>query len=178
MWECQSLKASVQAAVRLTTEWLQQTVSWYLHWHCSSQWWSSPHLSSCFWSAQLHCCPQQRVSRLTFIHHAFWLFYFILYESFKLISQQLSLCVTAGRPKRMHLRCECIKTHSEPAIPIEKIQSLRVIPAGPQCKNEEIMWVWNLAKQHFKYRHIMCTTLKTFFIIASSKKLKSLGYHS
>ncbi|KAI2663131.1 interleukin-8-like protein [Labeo rohita] len=39
----------------------------------------------------------------------------------------------------IYLRCECLKTHSKPQIPAERILSLRVIPAGPKCKNEEII---------------------------------------
>uniref|UniRef100_A0A8C2F465 Chemokine interleukin-8-like domain-containing protein n=1 Tax=Cyprinus carpio TaxID=7962 RepID=A0A8C2F465_CYPCA len=45
----------------------------------------------------------------------------------------------AGKPKHLNLRCVCPQTHSEPPIPAEKILSLRVIPAGPNCKNEEII---------------------------------------
>ncbi|XP_043101148.1 interleukin-8-like [Puntigrus tetrazona] len=44
-----------------------------------------------------------------------------------------------GIPRPLHLRCECIKTHSEPTVPTNRILSLRVIPAGPHCKNEEII---------------------------------------
>ncbi|RXN39612.1 interleukin-8-like protein [Labeo rohita] len=39
----------------------------------------------------------------------------------------------------IYLRCECLQTHSKPQIPAERILSLRVIPAGPKCKNEEII---------------------------------------
>uniref|UniRef100_A0A9J7YZ37 Chemokine interleukin-8-like domain-containing protein n=1 Tax=Cyprinus carpio carpio TaxID=630221 RepID=A0A9J7YZ37_CYPCA len=45
----------------------------------------------------------------------------------------------AGKPKHLNLRCVCPQTYSEPPIPAEKILSLRVIPAGPNCKNEEII---------------------------------------
>ncbi|XP_052417967.1 interleukin-8 isoform X2 [Carassius gibelio] len=55
-----------------------------------------------------------------------------------LICTAALLSTTEGRPKPMILRCQCIKTHSEP-IPIDKITTLRVIPAGPHCKNEEII---------------------------------------
>jgi len=52
---------------------------------------------------------------------------------------QLSLSVTAGTPL-MNMRCRCIQTHSKPPIPAGKILSLKMTPAGPQCRNEEIMW--------------------------------------
>ncbi|XP_043099610.1 interleukin-8b.1 [Puntigrus tetrazona] len=35
-----------------------------------------------------------------------------------------------GIPRPLHLRCECIKTHSEPTVPTNRILSLRVIPLG------------------------------------------------
>ncbi|KTF76242.1 hypothetical protein cypCar_00049368 [Cyprinus carpio] len=56
-----------------------------------------------------------------------------------LICTAALLSTTEGRIKPMHLRCQCIQTYSGPAIPFGKIQSLRMIPAGPNCKNEEII---------------------------------------
>ncbi|XP_067308149.1 interleukin-8b.1 [Pseudorasbora parva] len=41
--------------------------------------------------------------------------------------------------QRIYLRCQCLQTHSKPPIPIKKIISLKAFPAGPQCKNEEII---------------------------------------
>ncbi|XP_026107135.1 interleukin-8-like [Carassius auratus] len=55
-----------------------------------------------------------------------------------LICTAALLSTTDGRPQPMLLRCQCIKTYSKP-IPVKKIQSLRVIPAGPHCKNVEII---------------------------------------
>uniref|UniRef100_A0A9J8BD30 Chemokine interleukin-8-like domain-containing protein n=1 Tax=Cyprinus carpio carpio TaxID=630221 RepID=A0A9J8BD30_CYPCA len=49
------------------------------------------------------------------------------------------LSTTERSSKPMHLRCQCIKAYSGPAIPSGRIQSLRIIPATPQCKNEEII---------------------------------------
>ncbi|XP_052416480.1 uncharacterized protein LOC127961437 [Carassius gibelio] len=49
------------------------------------------------------------------------------------------LYTTEGTPIFLNLLCECSQTYSEPPIPVEKILSLRVIPAGPQCKNEQII---------------------------------------
>ncbi|XP_016337478.1 interleukin-8-like [Sinocyclocheilus anshuiensis] len=56
-----------------------------------------------------------------------------------LICTAALLSTTEGRPKRLQLRCSCPQMHSESAIPAVKILSLRVIPAGPHCKNEEII---------------------------------------
>ncbi|KAF4111575.1 interleukin-8b.1 [Onychostoma macrolepis] len=56
-----------------------------------------------------------------------------------LICTAALLSTTEGRSKPMHPRCECIQTYSGPAIPFGKIRSLKVTPAGPQCKNEEII---------------------------------------
>ncbi|KAI2662998.1 Interleukin-8 [Labeo rohita] len=55
-----------------------------------------------------------------------------------LICTAALLSTTDGRP-RIYLRCECPQTYSKPQIPAKRILSLRVIPAGPQCKNEEII---------------------------------------
>ncbi|XP_059357643.1 interleukin-8-like [Carassius carassius] len=49
------------------------------------------------------------------------------------------LSTTEGRPVRPQLRCNCPQMHSAPAIPADKILSLRFIPAGPHCKHEEII---------------------------------------
>ncbi|KTF81860.1 hypothetical protein cypCar_00047570 [Cyprinus carpio] len=54
-----------------------------------------------------------------------------------LICTAALLSTTEGR--RLHLRCKCPQIHSGPAIPAEKILSLRVFPAGPHCKNDEII---------------------------------------
>ncbi|XP_056102411.1 interleukin-8-like [Rhinichthys klamathensis goyatoka] len=55
-----------------------------------------------------------------------------------LICTAALLSTTEGKP-RINMRCRCIQTHSNPPIPIDKILLLKVIPAGPQCKNEEII---------------------------------------
>ncbi|KTF80918.1 hypothetical protein cypCar_00030038 [Cyprinus carpio] len=57
-----------------------------------------------------------------------------------LICTAALLSTTEGSTKPINLRCECIQTYSGPAIPFGKIQSLRMIPAGPKCKNEEIIF--------------------------------------
>ncbi|KTG07244.1 hypothetical protein cypCar_00045160 [Cyprinus carpio] len=56
-----------------------------------------------------------------------------------LICTAALLSTTEGSSKPMHLRCECIQTYSGPAIPFKRIQSLKVTPAGPKCKYEEII---------------------------------------
>ncbi|XP_050969659.1 interleukin-8 [Labeo rohita] len=55
-----------------------------------------------------------------------------------LICTAALLSTTEGRP-RIYLRCQCLQIYSKPPIPTKRILSLRVIPAGPQCKNEEII---------------------------------------
>ncbi|XDV19045.1 hypothetical protein PO909_024619 [Leuciscus waleckii] len=44
-----------------------------------------------------------------------------------------------NRMPRMSRRCQCIQTYSNPPIRSSRILSLKVIPAGSHCKNEEIM---------------------------------------
>ncbi|XP_067258161.1 interleukin-8b.1 [Chanodichthys erythropterus] len=56
-----------------------------------------------------------------------------------LICTAALLSTAEGQQPRINLRCQCIKKHSGPPIPIKKILSLKVIPAGPKCKNEEII---------------------------------------
>ncbi|XP_018936341.1 interleukin-8 [Cyprinus carpio] len=56
-----------------------------------------------------------------------------------LICTAALLSTTEGRPKSQQLSCRCPRMHSEPAIPANKVLSLRVIPAGPICKNENII---------------------------------------
>ncbi|XP_077083748.1 growth-regulated alpha protein-like [Siphateles boraxobius] len=51
----------------------------------------------------------------------------------------LSTTEVTARKLRISMRCRCIQTHSNPPIHIGRILSLEVIPAGPQCKNEEII---------------------------------------
>uniref|UniRef100_A0A8C2GX34 Chemokine interleukin-8-like domain-containing protein n=1 Tax=Cyprinus carpio TaxID=7962 RepID=A0A8C2GX34_CYPCA len=51
----------------------------------------------------------------------------------------LHSCTAVHNRGRLHLRCKCPQIHSGPAIPAEKILSLRVFPAGPHCKNDEII---------------------------------------
>ncbi|XP_039514213.1 interleukin-8-like [Pimephales promelas] len=54
-----------------------------------------------------------------------------------LICSAALLSTTEGTPL-MNMRCRCIQTHSKP-IPAGRILSLKVISAGPQCRNEEII---------------------------------------
>ncbi|XP_052458746.1 interleukin-8-like [Carassius gibelio] len=49
------------------------------------------------------------------------------------------LSTTEGRPVRPPLRCNCPQMYSAPAIPADKILSMRFFTAGPQCKYEEII---------------------------------------
>nr|AWR88270.1 interleukin-8 [Gobiocypris rarus] len=52
----------------------------------------------------------------------------------------LSTTAQLRRVKRpIFSRCQCIKIHSQPPIPIKRIISLKVFPAGPHCKHEEII---------------------------------------
>ncbi|KAK7171103.1 hypothetical protein R3I94_001116 [Phoxinus phoxinus] len=55
-----------------------------------------------------------------------------------LICTAALLSTTEGKP-RISMRCQCIQTRSNSPIPSGRILSLKVIPAGPQCKNEEII---------------------------------------
>ncbi|XP_016353756.1 interleukin-8b.1 isoform X2 [Sinocyclocheilus anshuiensis] len=87
-----------------------------------------------------------------------------------LICTAALLSTTEGRPKPMHLRCECIKTYAEPAIPTEKIQSLRVIPAGPQCKNEEIIATMKKGK--------MCLNPAKDWVISLKEKISKKNVKS
>ncbi|XP_026107109.1 interleukin-8-like [Carassius auratus] len=59
-------------------------------------------------------------------------------SAFMLLICTAALLSTTEGAKQIQLRCECIKTHSDP-IPFKLIQSLRVNEAGPHCKNEEII---------------------------------------
>uniref|UniRef100_A0A9J8AUZ7 Chemokine interleukin-8-like domain-containing protein n=1 Tax=Cyprinus carpio carpio TaxID=630221 RepID=A0A9J8AUZ7_CYPCA len=63
----------------------------------------------------------------------------MIYERKTTIQPDALLSTTEGKPNNLNLRCVCTQIHSEPLIPSEKILSLRVIPAGPHCKNEEII---------------------------------------
>uniref|UniRef100_A0A8C2GPE4 Chemokine interleukin-8-like domain-containing protein n=1 Tax=Cyprinus carpio TaxID=7962 RepID=A0A8C2GPE4_CYPCA len=56
-----------------------------------------------------------------------------------LICTAALLSTTEGQPTGPQLRCKCPKIYSEPAIPAEKVLSLRFISAGPHCKNDEII---------------------------------------
>ncbi|CAM4514030.1 unnamed protein product [Leuciscus chuanchicus] len=55
-----------------------------------------------------------------------------------LICTAALLSTTEGIP-RMSRRCQCIQTYSNPPIDTARILSLKVIPAGSHCKNEEII---------------------------------------
>ncbi|KAK2913334.1 hypothetical protein QQF64_030961 [Cirrhinus molitorella] len=56
-----------------------------------------------------------------------------------LICTAVLLSTTEGRPRPIYLRCECPQMHTKSAIHADRILSLRVIPAGPHCKNVEII---------------------------------------
>ncbi|XP_026102761.1 interleukin-8-like [Carassius auratus] len=49
------------------------------------------------------------------------------------------LSTTEVRPVRPQICCNCPYMHSAPAIPANKILSLRFIPAGAYCKREAII---------------------------------------
>uniref|UniRef100_A0A8C2J8N0 Uncharacterized protein n=1 Tax=Cyprinus carpio TaxID=7962 RepID=A0A8C2J8N0_CYPCA len=53
-----------------------------------------------------------------------------------LICTAALLSTTEGNQKP---GCRCRQQYPGPAIPAKKVLSLSVIPAGPNCKNEEIM---------------------------------------
>ncbi|XP_073691709.1 interleukin-8-like [Garra rufa] len=54
-----------------------------------------------------------------------------------LICTAALLSTTEGSPT--YLRCKCLQTYSKQQIPAHRILSLRMIAAGPHCKNEEII---------------------------------------
>ncbi|XP_042615375.1 growth-regulated alpha protein-like [Cyprinus carpio] len=56
-----------------------------------------------------------------------------------LICTAALLSTTEGRPKSQKPGCRCRQQYPGPAIPAKKVLSLSVIPAGPNCKNEEII---------------------------------------
>nr|AXF84198.1 chemokine ligand 8b [Ctenopharyngodon idella] len=72
-----------------------------------------------------------------------------------LICTAALLSTTEGQ---IYMRCQCIKTHSGSPIRIERILSLKVIPAGPHCKNEEIIAMMN--------RGQMCLDSKKDWVIS------------
>ncbi|KAK2913333.1 hypothetical protein QQF64_030962 [Cirrhinus molitorella] len=51
----------------------------------------------------------------------------------------LSTEVIAARPPIQYLRCQCIKMHLGKPINPKLIQNFQMIPAGPHCKNVEII---------------------------------------
>ncbi|XP_067217904.1 interleukin-8-like [Chanodichthys erythropterus] len=80
-----------------------------------------------------------------------------------LICTAALLSISEGQQPEIYLRCQCIQTHSGPPIRIEKILSLKVIPAGQQCKNEEIIARMN--------RGQMCLDSKKDWVISIKEKM-------
>ncbi|XP_051520081.1 permeability factor 2-like [Myxocyprinus asiaticus] len=58
--------------------------------------------------------------------------------AFTFLNCMMLLSTTESRPLQQ-LRCNCINTYSGKPIPIQKIQALKVIPAGAHCKNMAII---------------------------------------
>ncbi|XP_056316961.1 uncharacterized protein LOC130231630 isoform X1 [Danio aesculapii] len=56
-----------------------------------------------------------------------------------LICTTALLCTNEGQPRPPPQHCQCIKTHSRPQIPERQLLALKVIPAGPHCRNEQII---------------------------------------
>ncbi|XP_056316963.1 interleukin-8-like [Danio aesculapii] len=56
-----------------------------------------------------------------------------------LICTTALLCTNEGQALPPPQRCQCIKTHSQPSIPKRHVLTLKVIPAGPHCRNEQII---------------------------------------
>ncbi|XP_039514212.1 interleukin-8-like [Pimephales promelas] len=109
-----------------------------------------------------------------------------------LICSAALLSTTEGTPL-MDMRCRCIQTHSKPPIPAGRILSLRVIPARPQCRNEEIIatlkkgevclnpkadWVISLKEEIYKRTNSTLLTNSTLFtnstLLTNSTPLTSL----